>query len=133
VSRFLRSRTTCACTTANCALAAFSACTATSRSCRVTYSCANNPRALFLLAWAKVQRGLGTGKVGLALLQLRPVQRRIESSNTWPALTLPLKSAYNVFTMPDTWLPTLTSTTGFKVPFAATLCVMAPCSSVAVA
>lgn len=48
------------------------------------------------------------------------------SSSTWPASTCALKSACSFFTVPDTCVPTLTSTTGFSVPFAVTFCTIPP-------
>ena len=53
------------------------------------------------------------------------------SSRAWPCLTLSLKSTYSFLTVPDTWVPTLTSTTGLSVPLADTVCVTSPFSTVA--
>jgi len=55
-------------------LAAFSTCTATSRSCLVTYSWAKQPARSIFIGLGQIHRGLGTGKIRLALLQLRPIQ-----------------------------------------------------------
>ena len=45
------------------------------------------------------------------------------SSSTWPAFTRSLKSTCSFFTVPETCVPTLTSTTGLSVPLADTVCV----------
>ena len=45
---------------------------------------------------------------------------------TWFDFTTELKSTFNLLMRPDTWLPTVTFTTGFSVPVAVTSFVSSP-------
>ena len=40
--------------------------------------------------------------------------------------TIELKSTFSLLMRPETWLPTVTFTTGFNVPVAVTTCVKSP-------
>ena len=82
--------------------------------------------------------------VGLRQIERRlgidHVRRRSAASRRRPAhgqfeqrlafFTLSLKSTNSWVTVPDTWVPTLTSTTGLSVPLADTVCVTSPFSMV---
>ena len=45
---------------------------------------------------------------------------------SWPRLTAVLKSAWSSLTCPDTWEPTWTVTTAFRLPLVGTAAVRGP-------
>ena len=90
------------------------------------YSCA-------ISVWLRASLARASSRVARALASAASSWRTwasssagSSSSRTWPALTRSLKSTFSFFTVPETCVPTLTSTTGLSVPLAETVCVTSP-------